>query len=222
MVENAQENIVKKDKPDFESITLKDEKLLLLGSGSTATRNSMIVFDLKSNEVTVQSLAAIYSQIKSEHSIKDSELKIEGCIITNDTVYYFQRGNGAQGKNGIFFSKNSTEKPKYTFVTFDLPRINTVSTPFTDTILVEDTIYFLATAEDTNSTYGDGEILGSSIGTIDLKTMTLQHCFQISQKHKFEGLTLYKKTATHIELLLCEDNDTDELVSTIYKLTIEL
>jgi len=81
LVENAQENIVKKDKPDFESITLKDEKLLLLGSGSTATRNSMIVFDLKSNEVTVQSLAAIYSQIKSEHSIKDSELNIEGCII---------------------------------------------------------------------------------------------------------------------------------------------
>jgi hypothetical protein len=51
--------------------------------------------------------------------------------------------------------------------------------------------------------------------------MALQHYFQISQKHKFEGLTLYKKTATHIELLLCEDNDTDELVSTIYKLTIE-
>jgi len=222
LVKNAQENIVKKDKPDFESITLKDEKLLILGSGSTATRNTMIAFDLKSKEVTIQSLDEVYSLIKSEHSITDSELNIEGCIITNETVYYFQRGNGAQGKNGIFFSKNSTEKPKYTFVTFDLPRINTVSTTFTDTILVEDTIYFLATAEDTNSTYGDGEILGSSIGTIDLRTMTLQHCFQISQKHKFEGLTLYKKTATHIELLLCEDNDTDELVSTIYKLTIEL
>lgn len=222
LVKNAQENIIKKDKPDFESITLKDEKLLILGSGSTATRNTMIAFDLKSKEATIQSLDEVYSLIKSEHSITDSELNIEGYIVTDETVYYFQRGNGTQGKNGIFFSKGDTEKPKFIFVPFDLPPINSVATTFTDAILVQDTIYFLATAEDTNSTYGDGEILGSSIGTIDLKTMALQYYFQISQKHKFEGLTLYKKTATHIELLLCEDNDTDELVSTIYKLTIEL
>lgn len=222
LVENAQENIVKKDKPDFESITLKDEKLLILGSGSTATRNARIAFDLKSKEVTIESLNDVYSLIKSQHAITDSELNIEGCIVDNETVYYFQRGNGAQGKNGIFFTKDSIGKPKYAFVTFDLPTIHSVSTTFTDAILVEDTIYFLATAEDTNSTYGDGEILGSSIGTIDIKTMSLQSYFQISQKHKFEGLTLYKKTATHIELLLCEDNDTDELVSTIYKLNFDL
>lgn len=222
LVKNAQENIIKKDKPDFESITLKDEKLLILGSGSTATRNTMIAFDLKSKEATIQSLDEVYSLIKSEHSITDSELNIEGYIVTDETVYYFQRGNGVQGKNGIFFTKDNIGKPKYEFVPFDLPTINSVATTFTDAILVQDTIYFLATAEDTNSTYGDGEILGSSIGTIDLRTMTLQNHFQISQKQKFEGLTLYEKTATHIELLLCEDNDTDELVSTIYKLTIEL
>ena len=34
VTQNAQENIVKKDKPDFESITLKDEKLLLLSNTS--------------------------------------------------------------------------------------------------------------------------------------------------------------------------------------------
>ena len=221
LVKNAQENIAKKDKPDFEAITLKEDTLLILGSGSTENRNSMIAFDLQSKEITVQSLDEVYSLIKFEHSIKDSELNIEGCIVTDETVYYFQRGNGAQGKNGIFFTKDSIGKPKYEFVTFDLPTINSVSTTFTDAILVKDTIYFLATAEDTNSTYGDGEILGSSIGSIDLTTMKLKNCFQISDTHKFEGLTLYKKTATHIELLLCEDNDTEELVSIIYKLVLK-
>jgi hypothetical protein len=65
----------------------------------------MIAFDLKSKEVTIQSLDEVYSLIKSEHSITDSELNIEGCIITNETVYYFQRGNGTQGKTGFSFLK---------------------------------------------------------------------------------------------------------------------
>ena len=87
--------------------------------------------------------------------------------------------------------------------------------------MIDDTFYFLAAAENTSSTYEDGEVMGSIIGTIDLKTMKLKNAIQISDKNKFEGLTLYKKTATQIELLLCEDNDTEELVSTIYKLVLK-
>jgi hypothetical protein len=181
----------------------------------------MIAFDLQSKEITVQSLDEVYSLIKFEHSIKDSELNIEGCIVTDETVYYFQRGNGGLNKNGIFFTDGRTEKPKYTFIPFELPKINSVSSTFTDAIVVDETIYFLATAEDTDSTYSDGDVLGSSIGSIDLRTMTLQSCIQISDTHKFEGLTLHKKTSTHIELLLCEDNDTEELVSIIYKLVLK-
>ncbi len=45
---------------------------------------------------------------------------------------------------------------------------------FTDAILVEDKIYFLATAEDTTSTYDDGEILGSIIGRMDSKTFKIR------------------------------------------------
>jgi len=44
---------------------------------------------------------------------------------------------------------------------------------------------------------------------------------QISTKQKFEGLTLYKKTPTQIEFLLCEDNDKEESNSTIYKLILD-
>jgi len=43
----------------------------------------------------------------------------------------------------------------------------------------------------------------------------------ITEKNKFEGLTLYKKTETSLEFLLCEDNDTDVLETDIYKLNIK-
>jgi hypothetical protein len=47
-----------------------------------------------------------------------------------------------------------------------------VRTCFTDAVLVDEKIYFLATAENTY-TYDDGEILGSLIGRIDIETMKI-------------------------------------------------
>ncbi len=80
----------------------------------------------------------------------------------------------------------------------------------------------IGSAEASISTYDDGEILGSFIGTIDLKRMKLLQIIQISDKHKFEGLTLYKKTANKIVFLLCEDNDSELLVSEIYQLELKI
>jgi hypothetical protein len=80
----------------------------------------------------------------------------------------------------------------------------------------------LATAEDTESTYDDGEVLGSLIGRINLKTMKIDFTQKISSTHKFEGLTLYTDSKEKIEFLLCEDKDTEVLETDIYKLTIDL
>ena len=44
LLDNAEENIRKKDKPDFESITLSNDNLILLGSGSKTNRNSIITY----------------------------------------------------------------------------------------------------------------------------------------------------------------------------------
>lgn len=221
LVENPQENIAKKEKPDFESITLHDEDLLVLGSGSTANRNRLVKYNTKSSRLKYKDINGLFSMIKKQHSIKDDELNIEGLIIKNGINYLFQRGNGKSEKNGIFCYDETKENPKTTFIPIDLPKIRNVATTFTDAILVEDTIYFLACAEDTTSTYDDGEVFGSILGTIDLKTLKLENHIQISDKHKFEGLTLYKETATQIELLLCEDNDTEELVAPIYLLNLK-
>ena len=103
-----------------------------------------------------------------------------------------------------------------------MPKIKGVRSSFTDAVMFKDKIYFLATAEDTESTYKDGEILGSFIGCIDIKTMKIDFTKKISETQKFEGITLYHNTSNKVEFLLCEDNDTKVLESNIYKLSIDL
>lgn len=220
LVENAQENILKKDKPDFEAIALKGNDLYLFGSGSTESRNRLFKYKLKSEKVIAKDITDIYSRIKKQFNIANDELNIEGVILNGESVYIFQRGNGKIGKNGIIYASDSAEDAKFEFIPFNIPKIKNVSTTFTDAVLVGETIYFLATAEDTTSTYLDGEVLGSIIGSIDLNTMKLIDWIQITDQHKFEGLTLFKQTATEIEFLLCEDNDTEKLESNIFRLVL--
>lgn len=221
LVENPQDNIIKKDKPDFESITLKGNNLVLLASGSTDKRNKLFKYNINSKKIKEKSFEEFYRKLKSELEIKEDELNIEGLILNDKKIFLFQRGNGGNSKNGIIYADDELDNPKFKFIPFELPNIKNVETTFTDAILVEDKIYFLAAAEDTSSTYDDGEVLGSIVGSIDFKTMKLESTLQISDKHKFEGLTVYKKTATQLELLLCEDTDTEVLVTDIYSLIIK-
>jgi len=221
LAENAQENIPKKDKYDFESIALKGNKLHIFGSGSTSKREKEIIYNLENKEIEEKDLSKLYKKIKQTTSISDEDLNIEGALFYNEKWHLFQRGNGANSRNGIaILDENLDENDSIEFIPIQLPKIKHVETSFTDAILVEDKIYFLATAEDTTSTYYDGEILGSIIGRMDSKTMEIEFTEKITDTHKFEGLTLYKKTETKIAFLLCEDNDSEVLGTNIYKLTI--
>lgn len=195
-------------------------------------------------------LSALYQKFKYTAQLSESELNIEGAIYHQEQWLFFQRGNGEQAQNGIFvvqgnlfqradWQVNTLDKAGFQdeniqhaeildashpveFVPVQLPVINQVTSGFTDAILVGQTIYFLATAENSSSTYHDGEVLGSYIGCMDINTKTVQDVQLISTCHKFEGLTLYHKAPHKLEFLLCEDNDTEQLNTTIYKLTLPL
>jgi len=219
LIENPSENILKKQKPDFEAVTLKGNELHLFGSGSTENRNKSIVFNTNSHQVIENDFSEIYQKIKTNFDISDDELNIEGALFYNKNLYLFQRGNGGNSKNGIAIV-NGTNPIQ--FVAVSLPKIKHVEATFTDAILVEDKIYFLASAEDTISTYEDGEVLGSSIGCMNIETFHIDFTHQISNKHKFEGLTLLEKAENEITFLLCEDNDTEDLNTTIYKLSLKI
>lgn len=222
LFENSQENIPKKDKYDFESISLKGNKLHIFGSGSTSKREKGITYNLESKEIEEIDLSKLYKKTKQTASISDDNLNIEGALYYNEKWHLFQRGNGANSKNGIaILNDNFNENGTIEFITIQLPKIKNIETSFTDAILVKDKIYFLSTAEDTTSTYYDGEILGSLIGRIDIETMKIDFTQKISDENKFEGLTLYTNSNEKIEFFLCEDKDTQILETVIYKLTLD-
>jgi hypothetical protein len=220
LVENPQESFPKKDKPDFEAITIMADDLYIIGSGSTQHRNRFYKYSINDRKTSTKDLSKLYQQMKTSLNFTDDELNIEGLIYDTKNNYFFQRGNGLAGKNGIIVCNDNIYEPTFAYYPFDLPSIKNVPATFTDAILLENRIYFLAAAEATTSTYHDGEVMGSIIGTIDLKTMTLIDTVQISSSHKFEGLTLYNQTSAQIEFLLCEDTDSEVMESNIYKLII--
>jgi hypothetical protein len=218
LISNSSENILKKDKPDFEAIALKGNKLHVFGSGSTEKRNRKLIFDINTQLASEENLEPLYQKIKTGFNISDDELNIEGALFHNEKLYLFQRGNGCSSKNGIAIIH---ENGVIQFQPVKLPKIKHVEATFTDAVLVEDKIYFLAAAEDTISTYDDGEVLGSIIGCLDIDTFHIDFTYQISDRHKFEGLALFHKSGSKTEFLLCEDNDTEHFNTTIYKLSLK-
>lgn len=209
------ENIPKPLKPDFEILCQHGDKLYILGSGSTPKRNLMIEFDLKTHKIIQKDLTETYGNLKSIARIDDQNFNLEGAIFTGNEWLLFNRGNGLDAKNGIFKIEgtdlNKAEWIK--FSSFKLANIDHVESSFTDATLVKNEIFFIATAEDTRSTYADGEILGSFIGSINLHSLKLTlaikfqaiislkalHCFiKMSGRPHF----FYVKTAIPMNLKL--------------------
>ncbi len=214
---DAEDNIPKKKKKDFETIYLKDNKLYILGSGSKEEREKLKIFDLSTQNVKTNDLTDLYTQFKKTENLTSDELNIEGCVYYQKKYYYFQRGNAGQNKNGIFIVDNNA---KISYKAIQLPKIKDVELTFTDATVVDDSIYFLAAAEGSDSTYSDGEIFGTWLGKLNFETFELKMIQEISKTQKFEGITLYKNYKSTIQFLLCEDADRQTHETSIYKLSI--
>ena len=224
LLENPTENTLKKDKADFEAITHFGDSLYVFGSGSTEKRNKMIQVNSTDKKIiATNDLADLYVVMQNFGAIKPEDFNIEGAIYNGESWFLLNRGNGSSNKNVLFTIEGKNLTNDFTILSnaYKLPKIKGVRSSFTDAILVDNSIYFLATAEDTESTYDDGEVLGSLIGRINLKTMKIDFTQKISSTHKFEGLTLYANSKEKIEFLLCEDKDTEALETDIYKLTLD-
>lgn len=225
LIENPSENIPKKDKPDFEALTCFQDSMYAFGSGSTSKRNKMVEFDWTQKKKTAtNNLTDLYAAMQNFASIKPDDFNIEGVIHDGENWYFFNRGNGISNKNTLFsiHNKKLNQESNMRSNDYELPKINGIVSSFTDAVKLDNSIYFLATAENTQSTYDDGEVLGSIIGRIDLETMKIDFTQKISDSHKFEGLTVLKNDNNKIEFLLCEDKDTEILETAIYKLSLNL
>lgn len=225
LIENPSENILKSAKPDFEAMAHHDGKLYIFGSGSTENRNAMMTVDLNTKQVSAATdLSDLYFTMQSFGQVDATDFNIEGAAFDGNNWFLLNRGNGRSQKNILYTVNSKNLKYEFSILSNDytLPKINGVASSFTDAIVVGDKLYFLATAEDTNSTYHDGEVKGSLVGRVDLETMEIEFTQKISDTHKFEGLTLYKNSSEGLQFLLCEDKDSDVMQSDIYLLTLPI
>lgn len=212
--------IPKAEKSDFESICLRGEELLILGSGSTAKRNSLIRYNIQTKELQQEDLTTTYSTLQNNYHIDQDNFNIEGLISTEQELWLFNRGNGMAQKNGIFVIDADSYAAKG-YYPIALPEIDGVATSFTDALLYEGDIYILAAAEDATSTYHDGEIKGSILAVMNLQDKTIKETTLISSTHKFEGISALKKTDHSLSFVLCEDKDDDGNETDLYTLTLQ-
>lgn len=216
---NLSERMEKALKPDFEAVALKNNEFHVFGSGSAEKRFHHVIADAESLVVTERkSIKNLYNKMMETSGIKAEDFNIEGVILENNISYFFNRGNGPGKKNGIF---KIDENDAIKFFPVKLPEIGGVVSGFTDACLFENEIYFTASAEASDSTYHDGEVLGSAIGKISLIDFSLKDFQIITDVYKIEGITVMSSGKNEIQFLLCEDADDDKDESLIFSLKIK-
>ncbi len=220
---NVVQNIPKIIKPDYEALTYDGEFIYAIGSGSTANRCNIAIVNRTNNQLERYFDATnLYGEFQNASKLSADQLNLEGVIKTSHGWLFFQRGNGSENANGIFaVSDIFDESPAISYEPVELNFEKKLAIGFTDAISDDNHIYFLATAEDTNSTYLDGEVLGTWIGIMDAQTLTVLDYKLISKSKKFEGIAIFKNEAMKITFLLCEDNDSDDLFSDVWEIVWE-
>ncbi len=180
----------KKQKGDFEALVHLThlKKLLVIPSGSTTNRMRGALLFENGDFAQEISFAPLYKILGEQ--IK--EINIEGGIAFDDELWLFQRGNGVENKNALIFL-NLTDFLNASplnpcILDVSLGNFHQVPLSFTDATKAEHVILFLAVAEDSQSTYLDGTVVGSVLGVMNqsgeiLDTMTLD------TNSKLEGLS---------------------------------
>jgi hypothetical protein len=148
----------------------------------------MFTVHLENDTLQTQDLSELYQKLREVGCLSDQQLNIEGAIYAHNTMLLFQRGNSKNGKNGVFIIPNN-QQDGIQFIPITLPTLDDVETTFTDALLIGETIYFLACAEN-RFTYDDGIVLY-------ILEQHAQHLksskYILSEDQKFEGITLFKE-----------------------------
>ncbi|WP_409477704.1 DUF6929 family protein [Pseudobdellovibrio sp. HCB154] len=224
----------KKQKPDWESLVqleiAKDKKILLaVPSGSTDNRmigaflrlDQAGLVDKSAKPVTVD-----FSEIYKSLKVQFAELNIEGACVLNNKLKLFQRGNGAAGKNAVIdidlsgfchdLEKATAIKAQHVLATteFNLGHLDGHKLDFTDACVVGDKVWFLAVAEDSQSTYDDGQYYGAIIGCLDASGKETVR-YEIDCATKPEGLWVDLESQ-RLCFYVVTDADSSSIFATIY------
>ncbi len=229
-------------KMDLESaVVLQDGRLLAFGSGSAPQRERIAVINTDHTSHIVDA-TDLYAQFHARTDFSGSELNIEGALVIDQTLRFFQRGNGAP-RAGLLPINAFADFDLPTFVAWldnagplptlgpatqvDLGTTAGVHFDFTDaTLLPDNRIAFLAGAEDSPDAYQDGIILGTRLGIIDGNQIHYTDILDSNGKTsllKLEGIE-YLPSPTNpntLEFIVTADMDDTTIPSPIAILTVQ-
>lgn len=200
----------KKVKPDLESLYLSGEKLFLLPSFSKKNRDHGAVVDIGPQGEILSHQTLNLSSLRKKLDKEIPDLNIEGGVMLSNRLHLFQRGNGKDGSNAIIICKDLLSD-EFEIRPLKLPDHQGVPVTVTDAALKGSTIFFTAVAEDSDSTYLDGEVMGSYLGTLDDQLM-LSSLRELNFSGKPEGLS-FDETG---DLYFVTDDDSRDKPSRLF------
>ncbi len=216
-------------KPDLETLTVvppheghPQGALLGLGSGSTTARDRGFMWGLApdgslAGEPNEIDLAPLYGLLREEID----ELNIEGAAVVGERLWLLQRGNSAAGANVV--AELALAEVMHSLVSeralaatelrrlraYELGELGGARLTFSDASpLGGELLVFTASAESSENTYDDGEILGSVVGTIDADG-DVRRLRTIDRAYKVEGVHAMLETGVMSLTFVCDQDDPD-------------
>ncbi len=223
--------IAKKDKPDFEAMTLvvngNEDELLIFGSGSKSPLRDGLVRILigKNHEVLHFSLSELYEVIRKKGGLGKKDLNIEAATADAKNLYLFNRGKNRiiilKLKKFLKYLNGKCICPEPKILKIKLPKIGKIKSGFSGATTSPDgkSLIFTASVENTSDWVDDGEILGSFVGVIPLRKLLDQmvaKCIPIVAVDKVLKIKVESVSVSHVDalngihLLLVTDSDGKE------------
>ncbi len=220
----------KNEKPDFESLALLSTKewepygaLVAWPSASTPKRVKAVVIPFLKNQTLGKPITSNILPLAYELQSYAKELNIEGLLFRDKKVFLFQRGNSEKGKNGfaeISLSnwvkgiKTGDWSGKIVFESVKMGKLSGVNITFSDVIWTDYGLLALGSAEDTTSSFADGQVYGTVLARIvGDKTEIIGRFEPLA---KLEGLHA-TQTQDGLDIYLVEDADDSEKPSRLFK-----
>jgi hypothetical protein len=178
----------KDDKLDLEASLVVheggDELLLAFGSGSKKVRDQVAVVNVRRGTAVIRDATALYRDLRDFSAFAGCHLNIEGAILTDGVVRFFNRGNG-KPRHGLrpvnatvdvewralwsyLLSPDDAPVPGlHNIQQYDLGEHGGLRLTFTDACAWGGRVLFTAAAEDSPDATEDGPVAGSAIGVIE-------------------------------------------------------
>jgi hypothetical protein len=163
--------IPKQDKPDLECASIIDNILYIVGSGSKSPQRDVSFWvDLESYSVKKINTASFNNLFRDRNFFK--EMNIEGFTAFNDKLLFFNRATTEQTNHLIITDHNILKKKfpdKFKVIPVHIEKLQGIQLGISGGCYdaINDLLFLTASAENTNNTYDDGEILGSILAIIE-------------------------------------------------------